>query len=185
MTEQTLADAGFDWDSILTDDTVEEGTGSLPGRKPPAKSRGTAGAKRGRPKTADKLETLRKRLSSEMFGAGAMIGMGLPVTGYYACQESDNFTGAVIELASGKKEWIEALEKVANIAPGITVGRICLGLGASLAVDRGRADPEKRFMKFLGVYAAWYAVKNPGEEINTNAGITYTPPPGGKFVPVS
>jgi hypothetical protein len=118
-----------------------------------------------------------------MFQAGAMIGMGLNVTGYYICQESDQFTRAVVQLAQNRAEWIEALEHLADIGPGITVGRTVLGIGASLAVDRGRADPEKKFMQFLGVYSAWKAVKEdrpPGEE----PGSAYRPPPAAAFVPV-
>ena len=96
---------------------------------------------------------------------GSLIGLGLPVTGYYVCQESHGFTSAVTELASTRPEWVDALEKLANIGPGITIGRTVLGMGAALAVDRGRADPEKRAMKFLGVYSAWLAVQSVEERM--------------------
>jgi hypothetical protein len=131
---------------------------------------------------AKKLESLQKRLSTEMFSAGAMIGMGLHVTGYYIAQESESFTTALVELASKRPEWVEALEHIADIGPGIQAGRFVLGLGASLAVDRGRADPEKHFMKFLGVTQAWLAV-NGGGSGGAEPGNAYVPPPG-KFVSV-
>jgi hypothetical protein len=117
-----------------------------------------------------------------MFQAGTLIGMGLNTTGYYICQESDTFTKAVVQLAVKRPEWIEALEKIADIQPGIVIGRTVVGIGASLAVDRGRADPEKQFMRFLGVYAAWHAVQNPDlERVDVHG---YQPPPAGNYVPV-
>jgi hypothetical protein len=131
-----------------------------------------------------KLETLQKRLATEMFTAGAMIGMGLHVTGYYISQEADNFTGAIVELASKRPEWIEALEHIADVGPGLTAGRTVLGIGAAFAVDRGRADPEKQFMKFLGVTSAWMSVQGDGKG-TANGVSSYVPPPGGRYVPVS
>jgi hypothetical protein len=118
-----------------------------------------------------------------MFQAGAMIGMGLNTTGYYICQESDNFTRAVIDLASSRPEWVDALENIANVQPGLVIGRTFIGIGAAVAVDRGRANPERQFMKLLGVYSAWYAVQNPQE--SEVEGSRYEPPPAGAFVPVS
>jgi hypothetical protein len=117
-----------------------------------------------------------------MFQAGTLIGMGLNTTGYYICQESDNFTKAVVQLAAKRPEWVEALEHIADIQPGLVIGRTVVGIGASLAVDRGRADPERHFMKFLGVYAAWQSVQNPDQEgLNVHG---YSPPPAGQYVPV-
>lgn len=172
-----LEDAGFDF-SDLDDAEVEAKSGPLSGSRNEQKTR--SGVRRRRV-AKTKLATLQKRLSQEMFQAGTILGMGLPVTGYYACQESDNFTKAVIELASNRAEWIDALEHLADIGPGITIGRTAVGLGAALAVDRGRADPEKRFMQFLGVHAAWQAVQNPDQKAEGSA---YEPPPAA-FVPVS
>lgn len=175
----TLEGAGFDFSELDEEGAVEAKPGPLTG------SRGTnrrTGSRR-RP-AAKKLETLQKRLSGEMFQAGTILGMALPVTGYYACQESDAFTKAVVELASKRAEWIGALEHLADIGPGITIGRTAVGLGAALAVDRGRIDPEdSRFLMFLGVTAAWNAVTNPDYEVEEGSG--YTPPPAGAFVPVS
>jgi hypothetical protein len=149
-------------------------------------SRGTnrspGGAKRTSAQTR-KLNNLQARLSKEMFTAGAMIGMGLHVTGYYIGQESDNFTQAIVTLASKRPEWVEALEHIADVGPGLTVGRTVLGMGAALAVDRGRADPEKQFMKFLGVTAAWQAVTNPAGGGAKIDGSRYVPPPS-EFRPV-
>lgn len=172
-----LEDAGFDF-SDLDDAEIEAKSGPLSGSRNETKTRSGV---RKRRVTKTKLDGLQKRLSSEMFQAGAMIGMGLPVTGYYACQESDSFTKAVVQLAANRSEWIDALEHLADIGPGITIGRTAVGLGAALAVDRGRADPEKRFMQFLGVHAAWQAVQNPdGRQAEGSA---YEPPPDA-FVPV-
>jgi hypothetical protein len=128
------------------------------------------------------MDMLQEKLSSEMFQAGALIGMGVPTTGYYICQESDSFTKAVIQLAAKRPEWIDALEHIADVQPGITVGRTVIGIGAALAVDRGRADPEKTFMKFLGVYSAYKAVESNAAPAEGSA---YVPPPAGAFVPVS
>jgi hypothetical protein len=171
------ADTDFDF-SDIGGENVDSSPGPLTG------SRGTGPTIR-RPRrraSNKKLEALHEKLSSEMFQAGALIGMGVPTTGYYICQESSNFTGAVIQLAARRPEWIDALEHIADVQPGITVGRTVIGIGAALAVDRGRANPEKAFMKFLGVYSAYQAVNNEAVEVEGSA---YTEPPAGAFVPVS
>jgi hypothetical protein len=176
-----LDDAGIDWSSELSDDTVTATDGPLPGSRGTSTARTTTGQRRGRRVAVKRLQTLQEKLSDEMFQAGAMIGMGLPVTGYYTCQESDNFTKAVVQLASKNTRWVEALENLALIQPGIVVGRTAVGLGAALAVDRGRADPERQFMKFLGVYSAWNAVQNPDMKEGESV---YVPPPR-TFAPVT
>lgn len=177
VTEEELPD--IDWAAELGGGKTEAASVPLTG------SRGTTTSRRGRPRgsrTTKRLDALQVRLSSEMFQAGALLGVGLHTTGYYICQESDSFTKAVIQLASKRPEWVDALERVADVQPGLVIGRTVLGIGASLAVDRGRADPEKAFMKFLGVYAAWKSVQNPDLEGMDVHG--YQPPPAGQFVPV-
>lgn len=176
-TEEVLGDAGFDFSDISLDE-VEAQPGPLSGSR---QSR-TGTATRRRRSSAKKLDNLQKRLSKEMFSAGAMIGMGLHTTGLYICQESDSFTQAVIELASSRPEWIDALENVANLQPGLVIGRTALGIGAAMAVDRGRLDPEKQFVKFLGVYSAWAKHAKPSQNGRVE-GSAYTPPPT-EFVPV-
>jgi hypothetical protein len=173
-------DTDFDFSNLDVDDVETDPPGALHGT---SSSRGTRGGtpRRGRRPAAKKLETLQRRLSQEMFSAGAMIGFGLPVTGYYVCQESDNFTKAVVQLASHRPEWIDALEHLADIQPGIVVGRTVFGIGASIAVDRERIKPERQFLKFLGVTAAWEAVNNP--DAVKEEGSAYQPPPS-KFTPV-
>lgn len=164
------------------DDVTIESVAAAP--EPPvsssrgARRSGGSGAKRTSSATR-RLNTLQERLSKEMFTAGALIGMGLPVTGYFVCQDSDNFTKAVVQLAGKRPEWVEALEHLADIGPGLVVGKTVIGIGASLAVDRGRADPEKQFMKFLGVYSAWQAVQGEGRPAGGPVpdGSRFTPPP--------
>jgi hypothetical protein len=172
-----LDDAGFDFAELDDEGVTEATSGPLTG------SRGTRSGSRSRRKPAKaKLDGLQKRLSSEMFQAGAMVGMGLPVTGYYACQESDAFTKAVVQLAARRPEWVDALEHLADVQPGIVIGRTAVGLGAAIAVDRGRADPEKKFMQFLGVYSAWTEVQGSGSGVAE--GNAYTPPPAASFQPL-
>lgn len=175
-----LDEAGIDWDKELSDDTVTAAEGPLSGSRSP-QSRTSTGTRRRRSVGTKRLDELQMKLESEMFQAGAMIGMGLPVTGYYMCNESTDFTRAVVQLASKNTRWVEALENLAMIQPGIVVGRTAIGLGAALAVDRKRADPEKQFMKFLGVYSAWQAVQNPDKKAE---GSNYVPPPT-SFKPVT
>lgn len=174
----TATEESFDFSDVA--ESTEAAAGPLTG------TRGTGNAPRTgvrrRRSSTKKLDALQAKLSSEMFQAGTLIGMGLNTTGYYICQESDGFTKAVVQLAARRPEWVDALEHLADVQPGIVIGRTMFGIGASLAVDRGRADPEKQFMKFLGVYSAWKAVHDnapiPAE------GSNYTPPPAGAFVPV-
>lgn len=174
-----LEDAGFDF-SELDDAEVKTSSGPLSDSRS-SRSTGT-GSRRTRRPAAKKLDTLQKKLSSEMFQAGTILGLALPVTGYYACQESDQFTRAVVQLAAKRAEWVEALEHIADIQPGIVIGRTAVGLGAAIAVDRGRADPEKSFMKFIGVHSAWEAVE--GHAIESEEGSAYVPPPAA-FTPLS
>lgn len=180
MTETAEAESPeIDWEAELGGSKTEAASGPLTGsrgtRRAPGRPRGSRSQK--------KLEALETRLSSEMFQAGALIGVGLQTTGYYICQESGNFTHAVVQLAAKRPEWIAALENIADIQPGIVIGRTVIGIGAALAVDRGRADPERQFMKFLGVTAAYMAVHNPQDDggVSVNG---YQPPPAGNFVPV-
>lgn len=179
MTADTSLD---DWSDLSNPDQVEANAGPLTGSRGTSRSAGTRAPRGSRQQK--KLETLQKRLATEMFTAGAMIGMGLHVTGYYISQEADSFTTAIVALASKRPEWVEALEHIADIGPGLTAGRTVLGIGAALAVDRGRADPERQFMKFLGVTSAWIAV-NGGGEGSQNGVSSYVPPPSHPFIPVS
>ena len=181
MTAETLENAGFSFDDITPEESASD-PGPLTGSRGTRSSGTSTGRPRGRPRKASRLTELQKRLSGEMFQAGAMIGMGLNTTGYYICQESDSFTKALVELAAKRPEWIEALEHVADVQPGIVIGRTMFGIGASFAVDRGRADPEKQFMKFLGVYQAWQSVQKKAGEVGE--GSAYKPPPAGAFKPV-
>jgi hypothetical protein len=181
-TEEVLGDAGFDWDTLTSDEVTTDDPGALKSSGTTRATRGTgSGTRRGR-RPVKKLDTLQKRLSQEMFQAGAMIGMGVPVTGMYVCQESDAFTKAVVELASHRPEWIEALEHIADIQPGIVVGRTIVGIGASIAVDRKRVDPDKQFLKFLGVYQAWKRIDEKRTDMGEE-GNAYRPPPS-TFQPI-
>lgn len=181
MSETDLEEAlGFDF-SNMEDSATEASSGPLTGSRGTRKS---TPARRTSTRLAKRLDALQKRLSTEMFSAGAMLGMGLPVTGYYVCQESDGFTKAVVELASKRPEWIDALENVAAIQPGIVIGKTILGIGAAIAVDRERVQPDRKFLMFLGVYSAYMAVNEPDNSAEVvNSGI-FQPPPAGAFVPV-
>jgi hypothetical protein len=124
-----------------------------------------------------------------MFQAGGMIALGMPVTGTYICQEAERFPDAIIELARKRTDWVDALEKIADVGPGITIGRTVLGIGAAMGTDRyhrsnGKTgfDPDKRACQFLGVTAAYYSVYKDDE--NASAG-NFAPPPHGVFQPVS
>lgn len=148
------------------------------------------GTRRGS-RSAKRLSGLKYKLSNEMFQFGAMTGMVVPVTGYYISQESDPFCDAIVELAGKKAEWLDALEQVANIGPGIMVGRTVLGIGCALGVDRWHRtegesgiSPEKKAAMFLGVSAAYQAIygDNDGENQRERH---WTAPPGGTFVPVA
>jgi hypothetical protein len=178
----------FDWDTISDDDVKPADSNVLPPRTTRSSSAdGTR--RRGRP-AAKRMSGLKTSLSGQMFQAGAIIGLGMPVTGYYIGQESANFTSAIVDLASKRTEWIEALEHIADIGPGIVVGRTVLGIGCAMGTDRyhrtngeSGISPDKRAAMFLGVTAAYEAVH--GENGNAAEGSGFVPPPHGSFVPVS
>lgn len=181
----TATTEDYDW-SDLEEKVAVRDTNVMPRT---GTSRTPTGARRGSSRKAVKLERLQTALSGQMFQAGTMIGLGLPVTGYYIAQESNNFSTAIVQLAQKRAEWLDALEKVADIAPGITVGRTVLGIAASMGADRyhrsggeSGLNPDKRAAQFLGVTAAYYAVYK--ENDASEAGV-YTPAPNAVFVPVS
>ena len=182
--------ATVDWDAV---DAESEFTGNtMPRSSTRTRSTGTGGAPRGRRVSDKRLSALQEKLSSEMFQAGAMIGLGAPVTGYYIGQESDNFTNAIVSLASKNSNWVAALENVALLGPGITVGRTVLGIGAAMASDRyyrtggeSGLDPMRRSAMFLGVTGAYFAVHPPEGMQNDATQGAYQPPPHSGFSPVS
>lgn len=180
------------WGDVSSDDS---GNTTFDGNTMPktSRTRSGPGGTRTRRVSDKRLTALQEKLSSEMFQAGAMIGLGVPVTGYYICDASDNFTAAVVTLAARKTEWVTALENLAILGPGIVVGRTCLGIGASLAADRyyrsngeSGLDPERRAAMFLGVTGAYYAVHPPEGSYNAEQdGSSFTPPPHAGYSPVS
>lgn len=183
-----MTDSQVDWGEA---ETAAEFTGEQ--TMPKTGTSRTGGTRRGRRVSDKRLTDLQQKLSSEMFQAGAMIGLGLPVTGYYVCQESDNFTNAVVQLAAKNSNWVAALENIAMVGPGIAVGRTVLGIGAAMATDRfyrtnGETGlhPDRRSAMFLGVTSAYYAVHPPeGMSNNGDSPNGYRPPPHGGFNPVS
>jgi hypothetical protein len=178
-----VTESAVDWDDATT---KAEFTNDTP--------RTTRAARGGRRVSDKRLSALQEKLSGEMFSAGAMIGLGLPVTGYYVCQESDNFTNAIVTLASRNAHWVAALENIALIGPGLIIGRTVLGIGAAMAADRyyrkdgeSGLDPNSRSALFLGVASAYWAVHPPGGGEN-NGSVphgSFQPPPHGGFNPVS
>lgn len=182
--------ADTDWDSVIPDDEVKPADSNVLPRTGTARTP-AGGARRSGGRTTEKrLNTLRSELSKQMFQSGAIIGLGLPVTGYYISSESDNFCNAIVTLAAKKSDWIEALEHIADIGPGIVVGRTVLGIGCAMGVDRyhrtngeSGISPGKRAAMFLGVAAAYNEV-HPDENNATPSGV-FIPPPHGSFVPVA
>lgn len=180
------ATADYDWSDLeekteVRDSNVMPRTGT---------ARTPSGTRRASRRGTKKLEDLQKALSTQMFQAGGMIALGMPVTGTYICQEAERFPDAIIELARSRADWIDALEKVANVGPGITVGRTVLGIAAAMGTDRyHRTDgqsgfnPDKRAAQFLGVTAAYYSVYNEDRDRNGDSS-AFTPPPHGVFTPV-
>lgn len=176
--------------TLLDDEKVFDFSEVMSGSEPEEKLSGTRSAttapRRGRPpgkRMEKRLQELQEKLSGEMFQVGALVSLPLSTTGTYICQESDATTKAIVELAASRKEWIEALERISQLQPGLVIGRTALGIGASIAVDRERLDPDKTFLRFLGVYEAWKRVQDkrpPGPA----EGSSYQPPPA-QFVPVS
>lgn len=181
-----MAESEVDWDSV--GDSAEFTGNSMPASSGTTRTRRSTGGRRVSDKRLGELQT---KLSSEMFQAGTMIGLGIPVTGYYICQESDTFTTAVVALASKRTEWVAALENIAMLGPGIAVGRFTLGLGAAAAADRyyrtsgeSGLDPSKQIAMFLGVTSAYLAVHPPEGSENARSRGNFAPPPSVDFTPV-
>jgi hypothetical protein len=177
--------AAEDWSDLEEKAEVRE-TNTLPRT---GTSRTTTGARRATRRGTKRLEDLQKSLSNQMFQAGGMIALGMPVTGTYICQQAETFPDAIVDLARKNSAWIDSLERIADIGPGITVGRTVLGIAAAMGTDRyhrsnGESgfDPDKRACQFLGVTAAYYSVYKEGEYA-TESG--YAAPPVSTFQPVT
>lgn len=182
-----MSETVVDWGSA--EDTPEfTGENTIPRQTTTSRARRPGGRR-----VSDKrLSDLQTKLSAEMFQAGTMITMGLPVTGYYICQESDTTTNALVQLASKRTEWVAALENIAAIGPGIALGRFALGLGAAAASDRyyrsngeSGLDPSKRIAMLLGVTSAYLAVHPPEGYEDGRPRSGYQPPPNAEYNPVS
>lgn len=143
------------------------------------------GKRRGRKPGTARLTGLQKQLSTELFTAGTMVGMMLPVTGIYVCEQADAFTKSVVQLASSRPEWISALENLAQLEPGLIIGRTVFGIGAAIMVDRGRIEPDRQILKLLGVYSAWRRLEANQSGDRTDASFTAGDPPAGAFIPVA
>lgn len=183
-----MTETEVNWDSV--EEEAEFTAPVMPRQTSRAKS--STGGRGGRRISDKRLSALHDKLTAEMFQAGAMIGLGMPVTGYYIAQESDNFCDAIVTLASKNSQWVAALENIALLGPGITVGRTVLGIGAAMAADRyhrsngdSGLDPERRSAMFLGVTAAYYAVHPPEGMRDSAESNGFGPPPHGAFNPVS
>lgn len=163
----------------------------------PKSSRGTGGSsgtrRRGRPpgtgRVPKRVQQIGDTLAQQMFTAGTMIGLGLPVTGFYIAQESQLFCDAIMRLAAKNPQYLDALENLAAIGPGVTIGRTVLGMGCAIGVDRWHKtdgergiSPDKKAAMFLGVAQAYYEVY--GDDGNS-AGPGFAPPPHATFTPVS
>lgn len=173
------ADLDFDWSDV---EATPSSRTSVKAKADSGAGTSRTGVRRGRGFGEKRLQALSVKLSGEMFAAGTMVGMAFHTTGYYACQESETFANALVELAAGKKEWLEALERVALIGPGLQLGRIGLGIGAAFAVDRQKVDPEKPFLQLLGVTQAW--AKANGKNAGANGSGVFTSAPE-RFTPVA
>jgi hypothetical protein len=157
---------------------------------PPPKTR-TTRTRRAAPRAPTKrIQNLKDALAKQMFQAGTVMGMAMPVTGLYVCQQADPFTEAVTRLAAKDNRYIEALEQVAALGPGITIGRTVAGVFCAVGTDRYHAtggehgiSPDKRAAMLLGVSAAYYELYGDEEENGYASSNGYAPPPG-RFVPV-
>lgn len=185
MTAETI-DIGDDFSDLDSSDDVTEKPRQTGTTRSSTKAAPTGGARRGRPRKTQRLDDLQAKLSGQMYQAGFLVGLPLPVTGYYVCQQSDEFTKAVVELAASRPEWVAALENIAKLEPGLIIGRTAIGIGGAMAVDRRRVSPDSPFMRFLGVYNAWQKLeqkKDPGDRENA-ATSNYQPPPS-TYQPIS
>lgn len=109
-----------------------------------------------------RLKALQVDLSDNMKTAGAICGAVLPVTGYILVEDSDDFTNAIIRLARRHPRALLALEKAAEVGPGVVVGKELLKLGVALQVDGGKLQPDAIPSKYLGVERVYNEVHNGG-----------------------
>lgn len=159
---------------------------------PPATSRGKGTAKRraSRPRVPKRVSDLNDALARQMFQAGTIIGLAMPVTGFYVAQESAGFAEAITRLAAKDARYLEALESLASVGPGVMIGRTVLGIGCAMGVDRWSKSegmrgfsPDSRAAMLLGVTRAYAEVHGDGQAGAAAPG--FTPPPAAVFVPVA
>lgn len=173
---------------VVTDDPFADLDDPEPEDKPKvARRRSTS------PRAPSKrVTTLQSALTQQMFQAGTVIGLAMPATGYYIAQESDQFCGAITRLASKDPRYLEALENLASIGPGVIIGRTVIGIGCAIGTDRYHRsdgergiDPAKRVAMLLGVSQAYYEVygEDGMQDAASNAGFA-APPPAARFAPI-
>lgn len=125
-------------------------------------------------KTESRLKALHTDLADNIRLVGALAGPVLPVTGYIILEDAEAFTQAALNLAKRHPKIIGALEKAAQVGPGITIGRFMVKLGVAMNVDSGRMQPDSAISNMMGVYAAWQVVHPDLAQAN---GTTATSPP--------
>lgn len=127
------------------------------------------------PILASRLKALHTDLADNVRLVGALTGPVLPVTGYIILEDAEAFTQAALNLAKRHPKVLKALEKAAQVGPGITVGRFMVKIGVAMNVDSGRMQPQSPISNMMGVYEAWKIVHPDLAQQNGN--VMSEPPP--------
>lgn len=159
----------------ISESTADE----IPTRvKPPTKPRSQKStAPRSSAKFELRIAAIKEGIEEELNDAGIAVGeMGFSTTGYVACDGSEDFANAIVEMARNRPRLLGALEKVSKGAQGSRMGKYIMALVMAVMVDLGTRSPDGFIMDYLGVKQAYDATHPHGEAQPLR--VHLAPPPG-------
>jgi hypothetical protein len=121
------------------------------------------------------LKRLQEELTDDIRLGGTLLGFGMPVAGYYALDNADEFATALLKLCKNNQRLLRVLHRAAQVAPIYTVAKDLGGFTYSMQVDMKRADPNNMVAQRLGVTKAYNAIYPENANVNGDMYNTYQP----------
>lgn len=115
------------------------------GKKPVGRPRGNA-----QERTVEEIaEAIEKKFNQ----FGAYLTIGLPVTGTYMVENSDQAVKALISIGKRRPKVMSALAKIADGGDGLDIAQYIAGIAVATQVDLGRVPADMILAKATGVTA--------------------------------
>lgn len=114
-------------------------------KKPVGRPRGNA-----QERTVEEISDAIEKKFSQF---GAYLTIGLPVTGTYMVENSDQAVKALISIGKRRPKVMAALAKIADGGDGLDIAQYIAGIAVATQVDLGRVPPDMILAKATGVTA--------------------------------